>query len=111
MIGGERHFSTGLLNTVAVSIIHKTTGVHKPLSCTGTWSVYDCEERTDPAPMNSLSPHLLSVVREFPNCHLLVGSFVLAYINANTEDFFPFFFFFFLSRLIFFQDLVSFLCY
>lgn len=93
MIRGERHFSTGLQNAVAVSIIHKTTSVYKPLSYTRMWSVYNCKERTDPSHINSLSPHLLPIVREFFNFHLLIGLLILAYINVNTEKDFFFFFF------------------
>lgn len=85
MIRGERHVSMGLQNAVTVSIIHKTTVSYKPLSCMRTWSVYNCKESTDPAPMNSLSPHLPPIFGEFLYFHLLIGFFILAYINVNTE--------------------------
>lgn len=49
-----------------------------------TRSVYDCKESTDPAPANSLSPHLPPIFGEFLYFHLLIGLFILAYINVNT---------------------------
>lgn len=55
-VKGERLLSTGLQNTVAVSIIHKTTGYYKALSCTRMWSVYNCNERAEPALITACPP-------------------------------------------------------